>query len=77
MDNTEARPVLPRIRRGWDARAGRWVWVCSDLPRGAWGPGVSTQARYDWRQAEMWCARENFAAINPGPTPASDAMRRT
>ena len=76
MENIEARPMLPLIRRGWDARAGRFVWACSDLPRGPWGLGVSQQARYDWRQAEMWCARANFSAINPSH-PAAAGFRRT
>jgi hypothetical protein len=54
-------PVIPRIRREWDAKAGRFVWQCSPLPLGPWGLGVSQQARYDWRHAEMWCLRRNAA----------------
>jgi hypothetical protein len=61
MNEEERRPMLPRIRRGWDARQGCWVWECNDLPRGAWGLGVSQQARYDWRQAQIWCAQANAA----------------
>lgn len=51
--------VIPRIFRGWDARAGRFVWCCSPLPAGRWGLGVSRQATYDWRQAERWVAQQN------------------
>jgi len=36
-----------------------FVWTVTPLPEGKWGTGVSQQARYDWRQAEMWVARAN------------------
>ena len=56
---TDERPLLPRIRRAWDARQGRMVWQVNELPAGRWGLGVSQQARYDWRQAAMWCHQRN------------------
>lgn len=76
MTSLEARPLLPRIRRGWDAHQGRFVWVCSAPPVRAWGMGLSAQARYDWRQAEMWCTWANWADLNPGH-PEAAAFRRT
>lgn len=60
------RPLLPRIHRAWDPQQGRMVWACNDLPPGRWGLGVSQQARYDWRQAQMWCHRQNAAAKAEG-----------
>lgn len=56
---------LPRIRRAWDARAGRFVWEVAPMPF-RWG-GPSAQAGYDWRKAERWAALQNAKAIRLVP----------
>ena len=53
------KEAIPRIRRAWDAKAGKMLWAVNEPPPGRWGFGISQKVRSDWRQAWAWCNKAN------------------